>query len=115
MTTDPAPSADDDLTRFLVNRVGLLHRLLADRRSWRQARATLGPHRTPRVDWIDGDGQQQTVLTRDFLDGHDSVLHAVTDDLMQCGPDGQRLVQVILGNAPPPGSRPDDAPPGDRR
>lgn len=93
-------SADDDLTRFLVNRAGLLHKLLADQRIWNQAHSVFGPQSTLSVGWIDQEGQvQRTLLTRDFLAGHATVLHAVAADLRRCGPEGQRLVRDILGPA----------------
>ena len=74
MTMDPLFPPDDDATPFLVNRVGLLHKLLA---------------------------------------GHTSVLRAVIDDLMRCGPEGQRLVHVIVGDQPQLDPTTDDAPTGE--
>jgi hypothetical protein len=114
MTMDPLFPPEDDPTPFLVNRVGLLHKLLADRRIWQQARAQFGPQSTQSVGWIDTDGEpHRTLLTRDVLAGHTSVLRAVIDDLMRCGPEGQRLVRVIVGDQPQLDPTTDDAPTGE--
>lgn len=113
MTTDPKALTDEDVTRYLANRAGLLHKLLADRRTWQQARATFGPQSTLTVGWVNGDGQtQRACITRDFLFGHAAVLRAVTDDLMQCGPEGQRLARLLLGSPQQAPTGVNDSPPG---
>jgi hypothetical protein len=113
VTTDPFLLPDDDTTAFLVNRLELLHKLLADRRTWQEARATFGAQSTPSVGWIDGDGElHRTPLTRDFLAGHAAVLRTVTNDLMHCGPEGQRLVRVIVGIPPQQSPTDSDDDPG---
>jgi hypothetical protein len=99
----PEPSltawSDDERRHFLEDRARLLRRLLDDRQAWQDTHERLGRPGSLQVTWFDHEGcQQQTLLTRSFLDGHDSVLRAVACDLIICGEDGAQIAEQVFAD-----------------
>lgn len=95
--------SEEERRHFLLDRVHRLTKLLHDLESWRRTTDLLDGDGTLTITWTDHEGlEQETLLTKAFLAGHTRVLRAAADDLISCGPEGQRRANLLFATLSSP-------------